>query len=526
MGAASELTSAPPAPAVGTRRARIGIFPAGERSARRRLFAALEEAYPVSFESREDGADESFCAGSETADDAAGAIYGGIRAAAGENGEPHGGRWAGLDGLLAIGPEAPSRSFASLPCLHAMGEEQPRDGARAKVSLAAHPALAPPLRGARLTDRRCGSLPADALAPGQLLLARAGDAPAWVASCANHAHELIAAAPAELAAGESLRERLAPGRCLALLALVHFIQSLSAEPPSWATPPGAAFVLDDPNLHWPSYGHLRYEQLARHAREHGYHMVIAMAPLDGWFAHRGVVRTFRAHAGQLSVCVHGNDHLGPELGRIASQEQGLALARQALARARAFERRTGVPVEPVMVPPHEQLSEPAARGLLAGGFEAVCVSRPYPWIAPRSPAPAAALGTGPPERGALAGWGGRELVAGGLPLLLRAGFNAPREDLVLRAFLGQPLILYGHHDLLADGLDVLAEAVAAIDALGTVRWGSLAELARAGGDTPRLSQPARLATRTPLRPRPRPLLRRLASEARDRAQTPLKLRGA
>ncbi len=508
MGAATELASAPPAPRTDTRRARIGIFPAGERSARGRLLAALEEAYPVSFEGRD--------------------------------------RWAELDGLLAIGPDAPPDVPAGLPCLHAVGEElgdalgeklndasgsalsdvsgntlserRPNGDMHAEVTLAAHPALAPPLRGARLTDRCCDSLPAQALAPGQLTLASVGGAPAWVAEGANHAHELLAAAPAELAEGESLRERLAPGRCLALLAFVRFLQNLSAAQPSWVAPPHAAFVLDDPNLHWPTYGHLRYEQLALHAREHGYHMVIATTPLDGWFAHRGVVRLFREHAGQLSLCIHGNNHLGPELGRIDSDAQGLALARQALARAGAFQRRTGVPVERVMVPPHEQLSEPAARGLRAGGFAAVCVSRPYPWIAPRSPLPAAALGAGPPERGALAGWGGRELVAGGLPLLLRAGFDAPREDLVLRAFLGQPLILYGHHDLLADGLDVLAEATAAIDALGAVRWGSLAAIARAGGAPPPVPPAVSRGDRVSRRPRPRALLRRLASEARDRAR--------
>jgi hypothetical protein len=512
MGAATELASAPPAPRTDTRRARIGIFPARERSARGRLLAALEEAYPVSFEGHD--------------------------------------RWAELDGLLAIGPDAPTDAPAGMPCLHAVGEElgntlskqlsdtsgntlseqlsnssgnalsekRPSGDVHAEVTLTAHPALASPLRGAHLTDRYCGPLPARALAPGQLTLASVGGAPAWVAEGPNHAHELLAAAPAELAEGESLRERLAPGRCLALLALVRFLQSLSAAQPSWALPPHAAFVLDDPNLHWPTYGHLRYEQLALHAREHGYHVAIAMAPLDGWFAHRGVVRLFREHAGQLSLCIHGNDHLGPELGRIGSDMQGLALARQALARAGAFQRRTGVPFERVMVPPHEQLSEPAARGLRAGGFAAVCVSRPYPWIAPRSPLPAAALGAGPPERGALAGWGARELVAGGLPLLLRTGFDAPREDLVLRAFLGQPLILYGHHDLLADGLDVLAEATAAIDALGAVRWCSLAAIARAGGAPSPVPAAVLHGDRVSRRPRPRALLRRLASEARDRAR--------
>ena len=116
----------------------------------------------------------------------------------------------------------------------------------------------------------------------------------------------------------------------------------------------------------------------------------------------------------------------------------------------------------------------------------------------------------------MVGWGRREIVAGGLPSLPRTGFNAPREDLVLRAFLGQPLIVYAHHDLLEHGLEVLSEAAATVDALGDVRWSSLADIAR-DGDPPqpglRLPAPSAIP-----RPRARPLLRRLASEARDRVR--------
>jgi hypothetical protein len=498
MGAASSLATTTPdvgiesarTPATQTRPARIGLFPAGERHTRARLFTALEQAYPVRF--------EGFASGEDTC-------------------------WDGLDGLVSIGPECPAALPLETPCLHAVGEERPQDAPIAPIALAEDPALARPPRGARLTDRWAGSLPAQALTRGQLTLATAGGAPAWVVDGRPPGweardgadRELVAAAPAELEEGEALRERLAPGRCLALLALIHFLRRVTREERAEASPLRAAFLLDDPNLHWPSYGHVRYAALARHAREHGYHLAVAMAPLDGRLVHPRAARIFREHPEELSICVHGNDHLGPELGRIASAADGLALARQALGRAAAFQRRTGISFEPVMVPPHEQLSEPAAQGLLAGGFGAVCVSRPYPWIAPARPGAAAALGAGPPARGALAGWESREIVAGGLPVLLRAGFNAPREDLALRAFLGQPLILYGHHDLLAQGLDVLAQASAAIDALGAVRWESLAGIAGAGGDGP---PAASFAPEGSLRGRPIPLLRRLASEARDRAQ--------
>jgi hypothetical protein len=484
MGATSQLASAPLRE--GTReRVRIGIFPPAARATRPRLFAALEAAYPVSFEGREDG------------------------------------DWGGFDAVIAFGKHRPVSALrAGAPFLWAIGKESTIDGETASFELVDTPLLARALRGAHLSEGFSSPLSPAVLTAAPRVLATLDGAPAWVSldgaeEGEGFAGEVVAVAPAELDAEESLRERLAPGRCLALLALVNFIQRVAGDGHAQKPVLGAAFILDDPNLHWPTYGHLHYEKLAFHAREHGYHMAIAMAPLDGKLAHPKAVRIFKENSGQLSLCVHGNNHLGPELGRIATDRDGLVLARQALARAVAFQRRTGIPFERVMVPPHEQLSESAARGLLAGGFDAVCVSLPYPWIAPSRPGPAAALGTGPPERGALAGWPSREIVVDGLPLILRTGFNAPREDLVLRAFLGQPLIVYGHHDVLEHGLDVLAETAAAIGKLGDVRWSSLSGIAHAG------VTPAHVGLPEPYgepRVRIRPLLRRLASEARDRAR--------
>src|SRR2546422_643936 len=112
-----------------------------------------------------------------------------------------------------------------------------------------------------------------------------------------------------------------------------------------------------------------------------------------------------------------------------------------------------------MAPPHGACSQAAARAMLALGFEAVCFSNPYPWREGRgAPSP-------------LTGWHPAELVAGGLPVLPRHHLAAPREELVFRALLGQPQIIYLHHWDLRDGLDVLAQAAADVDALGEVRWG-------------------------------------------------------
>jgi hypothetical protein len=502
-------------------RLRVGILPAAQHRARTRLWAALEEAFPVRFEGCDEGAPR------------------------------------GVDGVLALGgQDAPVNGTPSLT-LH--GEET--TGAKPRrLALAANPALARPLRGALLTDDRATAL--ESTGPDEVVLARLDGAPAWVLDTRGGAparwlntrggaparaldsagvagSRRVACAPAELGPDEALRERLRPGRCLALLALAHFLVELTAHlrpPPS---PLRAAFVIDDPNLRRPRYGHIDYAELLGHARLHGYHLAVAMVPLDARLAHPRAIRLFRHGAKHLSLCVHGNDHDGPELGRPHSDARATAVVAQALRRTAAFERRTGVPVDRIMVPPHERLTESVARALHTSGFQALTTTRPYPWVADT---PERSWLARPPGVGPLAGWSPVDLVAGGLPVLLRADFQQhPREDLALRAFLGQPLILYGHHDLLAEGPGALAEAAAQIDRLGEVQWSSLAAIAHAhthtrplnGSPAPLNGSPEdpRLDPPDPTRPalhsdelitipspprRLTPLLRRLASEGRDR----------
>ncbi len=387
-----------------------------------------------------------------------------------------------LDALVAVGvgPDTAALDPAGLPCLHATATEETPDAANRAD-------------GASLT--------------------RVGAA--------------VACIPDELAEGEALRERLRPGRNRALLALARFLAELTAHLRPPPAPLHAAFVIDDPNLRRRRYGHIDYAELLEHARSHGYHVAIAMVPLDGRLARRdgAATRLFRAGARNLSLCVHGNDHDGPDLGRPTRDADALALVGQALRRTAAFEARTGLPVDRVMVPPHERLSEPVARALRAYGFAGVCTTRPYPWVANT---PERHWLARPPAAGPLAAWNPVDLVAGGLPVLLRAEFEHPREDLALRAFLGQPLILYGHHDLLAEGPDALAQAAGEINRLGEVKWSSLGTIARALTPARPAVDPSALATVRPVTdaraldalPAPRrrlsPLLRRLASEGRDR----------
>jgi hypothetical protein len=479
------------------------VLPAAEHERRTRLWSALGQAYPVDFQARDPDA---------------------LR---------------GLDGAIAFGADAGAAlAAAGLPGVVVHGAETEEQNRLGIVGLASSGSLDRPLHDARLGDKHAVALAQEAVTStdGEVL-AELDGRPAWLLAgdAAKPLHH-VGCAPTELAEAEALRERLAPGRCLALLALVQFLRNLDQGTDSGAVVQ-AAFLIDDPNLHWRSYGHLHFRKLLARARAHthahanGFHLSIAMVPLDGWYANRKVVELFRQNARYMSVCVHGNEHDGPELGRPGTVAEGVALGWLALARVAAFERRTGVAVDRVMVPPHERVSEAMARALAVCGFQALCTTRPYPWAvtSPRLP-----WLTRPAEAGPLAAWRPVDVVAGGLTVMLRADLAlAPREDLVLRAFLGQPLILYGHHDLLRDGPAALTEAAAAIERLGEVRWGSLAQIASASvartpganpwtGPADGVSGGSGGGELAPARGQElRPLLRRLAAEGQVRAQAAL-----
>jgi hypothetical protein len=422
----------------------IGVFPAGELDRRPRLFAALEGAFAVRFEGRQPG------------------------------------ELSKIDAALEIGG-AEIGGAASIPLLSLLVAEPAAAGEQVAQDLAAAPELDRRLRGATLPDLHLGAalqargaLAAD---DGALVLASCAGKPTWTHS--GHAEQALLS-PAELGPEEALRERLCLSRSAALLPLVHFLRRLSA-PIDWRAPAArACIVFDDPNLHWPSYGFVKLSELSEHARAHGYHASLATVPLDSWFAHPAAVRTLRRSEGAISLAVHGNDHNGGELGRQQTEADGLALAAQALRRTAAFERRTGVAVDRIMVPPHEECSQATAEGLVRSGFEAITMTRPFPWLA-RPPRTWLAR---PQGADALVGWHPADF-AGALPVLLRHPLlSRDAPELVLRAFLDQALILYGHHDDLAEGgLDVLASAVEEVNRLGKTRWCSLSEIVASNFET-------------------------------------------
>jgi hypothetical protein len=432
----------------------VGVTPAQQLESRPRLFAALEAALPVRFEGREAGA------------------------------------FGDLAGLLVLGGTSAPGVPTGLPTLSLAVPEPLEPDATTDNVLANREEVDARLRGAVLPDTRLGATAdegrAAIAAESGVVLAEGDGVPTWKRSGENETARLI---PAELGPREALRERLCDGRSAALLPLLHFLRARS-EAIRWQPPAARASLLfDDPNLHWPSYGFVKLAELSTHAREHGYHVALATVPLDAWFAHPAALRTLKGSEGAISLLVHGNDHDGGELGRVATEADALTLAAQALRRVEAFGRRTGVAVDPVMVPPHEACSHATLSGLRRCGFEAITMTRPYPWVEFE---PHSWLAR-PEEAGALVGWRPSEFVEG-VPVLLRhpiAGRSS--AELTLRAFLDQPLILYGHHEDVHDGPAALLEAVEEVNRLGPTSWSSLSEIAATSFET--RSEGSRLAVR-------------------------------
>lgn len=262
-----------------------------------------------------------------------------------------------------------------------------------------------------------------------------------------------------LAAGEE--------RFIQVLPLFHFLREVTG-PEGFANPPlRAAFIIDDPNLHWPTYGYVDYRAIAASARRDRYHVAFATIPLDAWWVHGKTAEIFRTHANGLSLLIHGNDHAQQELAQNYSDEAIVALLQQVITRIRRLEARSGLGVSRVMVPPHGACSSRVLAELPRQGFESACISA----------ASLRAHNTGQAWTNRL-GLAPSELVEG-CPVLPRWAFDGASDTTLLAAaYLGQPLILRGHHQDLKEGRDLFRDFAGKINALGDVRWGSLSELSR------------------------------------------------
>lgn len=319
-------------------------------------------------------------------------------------------------------------------------------------------------RAASLDDPGIGPHGAITPQPGDAIIAERSGRALWIRAKAGSAYaDLTSVSPPQLGDSEFLYSRFGPENWFGLLPLMI----LAKEVAGWGVPPvRACFMLDDPNLHRPSYGYLDYRDLASDAAAYHYHVAVATIPIDGWLVSSEAAQVFRDRRSQLSLLVHGNNHTYHELSRRRTPASREALAAQALQRVERIERKSGVCVDRIMAAPHGACSESMADVLLKAGFEAACISRSSLMARNRNAKWPPSVGLTPAE------------FFGGLPVIPR--FSIQSEPGVrgrLAAFLGQPVVMSGHHDDAGDGMELLHDRSQQVNRLGS-HWTNVSAIAR------------------------------------------------
>jgi hypothetical protein len=345
------------------------------------------------------------------------------------------------------------------------GQAEPIRDISAEVELGNVQGIEKCLRGRRLPDCSVERSTHLEIFPGDEILARKGDSVLWLRWKAGGAVvDLAAIDLPELSESEYLFRSFCSEKWAGLLPAVHFLKEVSP----WTLPPHrACFMFDDPNLHWTSFGYANYRELARDAQTHNYHASFATVPLDAWYVNQRAAAIFRENPRHLSFLIHGNNHTRFELSQTMTEERRLALAGQAIHRIERLEQVSGLKVPRVMAAPHGACNNEMATALLRSGFEAACISR------------GSIMFRNPDVR-----WPGTigltsaEFLGAGLPTIPR--FNIQRDEsyILFAAFLGQPIIPFGHADDLVEGLSLLRRLAALINSVGEVQWTDLETIMR------------------------------------------------
>jgi len=365
----------------------------------------------------------------------------------------------GVPPARAVGHVLRQRSVTSCP--HSLR-------AQGTVHFADDPEVPFPFRGRSVMTSWRQQGPALQPAPGDKVLAHCADGVLWTVSqtFTSRQHCSCLAVPV-LPPGQGFVAAFNGDGFLEMLVWLQFLREVAAPDAFLAAPLRAAFIVDDPNLHWPTYGCVNYADLARYGEREHCHFAFATIPLDSWFTHPSTASTFRRHPRALSLLIHGNDHAKAELVQAYPPERRASLLRQAVRRIEQLELRSGLQVCRVMVPPHGACSSDMLRAMPAHGFESACISSGSLRAHNPTQAWVRTLGHKPSE------------VVEGCPVLPRWGLTGNvRNTLMVAAFLGQPLILRGHHQDFRDGLERFGEFARFINGLGEVRWSKLSSLSR------------------------------------------------
>jgi hypothetical protein len=361
---------------------------------------------------------------------------------------------------------------ARLSSLRLPGRESGADGARlveVAVRFADDPRVPFPYRG-RVVRAKAPTEPEVLKLSGtEVALASSERGPVWVVSEAGGLkHFRSGFAVPDVAPGAILKEVLNEERFLELLPLMSWLRERCSGSAYEEPALRACFIFDDPNLHWPRYGRVDFGQLAARAEKGNYHVSFATIPLDTWFTHRATADIFRQSRGRLSLCVHGNNHTRAELAQSYTEAERAGLLVQAVARVQRLERAGDLRVCRVMIPPHGACTGEMLREVPRRGFESACISHGSLLAYNRASGWTQSLGYRPSE------------LVEGCPVLPRWGMTnrGTPNAVLLAAFLGQPIILRGHHQDLRNGIELLDSLAELVNGLGRVCWSDLTGISR------------------------------------------------
>ena len=369
----------------------------------------------------------------------------------------------GSSGLSTVSESIPSLSIPRSVDLPVDGHHVDID-----VKFADHLAVPDPFRGRTVTTKVAESIPFLALGDNETVLATSKQRPIWVMSEKGVAQHFRTALPLpQISSDQNFSDVFNGEHFLGMLPLLQFLRELGGSSGYRCPPLRAAFMLDDPNLHWPQYGFVNYRELAMRAQKANYHVSFATIPLDTWFVHTATADIFRQNPRRLSLLVHGNNHAKEELAQSYPNATREALLWQAVRRIERLEKRGNLRVGRVMVPPHGACSNEMLAALPRCGFESACISAGSLRAHNRAMSWTKTLGFFPSE------------IIEGCPVLPRWGLTGSvKNTLLVAAYLGQPMILRGHHQDLRGGVEVFDELAKFINGLGDVVWSNMTDLSR------------------------------------------------
>ena len=306
--------------------------------------------------------------------------------------------------------------------------------------------------------------------PDEVVIATCNGHPVWVrrpAFAGRGAMDLSSVPLPKLGPDLLLVQCFNREQFLGVLPILNFLKTICAES-EWSTPPlRASLVFDDVNLRWDTYGCLNFRALAESARERGYHAGVAVIPLDAGGVQRETAALFRERPDQLSILIHGNKHLKFELTRDRPAMERITILAEARQRMSSLAEMHKLSVCAVAEPPYGIFRNSYVHALAALEYEAVlCTIRQFLQCNPAS------------AQSPSFGLAAAECMPGGLAMIPRIPAAAGWEtESVLAAFLGQPVVIAGHHFDADRKLSFIEQLVDHVNGLGPVNWSNLSDVA-------------------------------------------------